>query len=140
MTYDWAAYFKKFCEVHGEPVPFRGRLLFRDGFMYSASDYSGPEWFPDAAEVEELARQYWSIRLKIVRAKAVELTAEAKNLVSDQYGRSVPLQTRSSYVDDDGKRIHIAADVDRAAVVERIKWLVEDAKECEQMLAEERVA
>jgi len=136
---DWAAYFRKFCELHGEPVAHRGRLIFRDGYAYSSSNYEGPEWPPpeDSAELAALVRAYWQSRLRMVEAEIAQLKQTVQGLFEAQAGRSAPLQHTVSYVDDDGKRRVEAADVDRAALVERMKWLVDDARECQRALREQ---
>ena len=133
---DWAAYFRKFCELHGEPVAYRGRLLFRDGYTYSASDYAGPEWAPpsDPAELAALQRAYWQLRLKMVEVELARTKAHVTAVFEAQAVRGAPLQVRVSYVDDDGKRREESADVDRQALVERMKWLTSDAIDCEREL------
>lgn len=123
VTLNWAAYFRRFCEAHGEPVKYRGRLLFRDGFMYSAHSYSGPEYWPAPEDVERLQRAYWACRAKMVRVQLKELLRDADSVVRAQYGRSVPLQQTVSFIDDDGKRVVTADNVDHLAITERIEWL-----------------
>lgn len=137
VRFDWPAYFRKFCELHGEPVRHKGRLLFKDGYQYSASDYAGPEWPPpeDASELAALVRAYWSERLRMVQVEIAKLKDVVKAVFEAQAGRSAPLQQVVSYVvDDDGKRRVEASDIDRQALIERMKWLVDDAIECEREL------
>lgn len=133
---DWAAYFRKFCELHGEPVKHNGRLIFRDGYAYSATDHAGPEYPPpsDPRELLLLRRVYWVKRRRMVQAEMDELKATVRALFEAQSGRSAPLQQTTSFVDDDGKRQVSVGDVDRQALLERMKWLVDDARECNSEL------
>jgi len=135
VRYDWRAYFRKFCEVHGEPVKWRGKLLFRDGWAYSASNHAGPEYAPPL-DPSELIREYWTLRRAMVQAKIDELAYDVETVFLEQSRRSAPLQHVTSYRDEDGKLKVESTDVDRAALVERMRWLVDEAKECDRMLKE----
>jgi hypothetical protein len=134
---DWRAYFAKFCEEHGEPVNYRGRLLFRDGYMYSATNHAGPEYSPPAGEeLLRLQRDYWSLRRKMIQEQIDDLTYVAESVFQMQAGRSVKLQQTNVYKDDEGKVKIEVGDVDRVAMLERMRWLVAEAKECDVRLQE----
>ena len=76
LEIDWRAYFYRFVQEHGEPVEvspiesdrFRiySRLLFRDGWMYGAMDYQGPEFSPpgNPDQLRKLKLEYWTIEKK----------------------------------------------------------------------------
>lgn len=132
---DWPAYFQKFCEKHGEPVPYRGRLLFPDGFMYSATDHAGPEYFPDDNELPRLKRAYWVTRLRMVRAEARALTQSIDSYLSAQSSRSVPLQQTVVYRDSEDRTRYETTEVDELAMRERLRWLIDDIRECREQLA-----
>lgn len=132
---DWRAYFAKFCEEHGEPVNYRGRLLFRDGYMYSATNHAGPEYSPPVGEaLSQLQSEYWTLRRRMIQEQIDDLTYVAESVFQMQAGRSVKLQQVTSYKDDEGRVKVEIGDVDREALVERMKWLVAEAKSADEML------
>lgn len=100
---DWQAYFYAFQEKHGEAVQVNNRLLYADGYQYSAHDYAGPEWQPpsDLEQLRKLRVTYWQRRRSIVYNTLVNLRSEAEQLRLAQLGRSVPLQRVVTYYDDD---------------------------------------
>lgn len=82
---DWRHYFREFCALHGEPILFKGRFLFRDGWRY-ANDYKGPIWGP-AEDERELALDiiiYHKLRisrLNIMRRQLRERIEETTQLL-----------------------------------------------------------
>lgn len=135
---NWYAYFKRFCEVHGEPVEFAGRLLFPDGYQYSNSDYAGPEWVPpsDPEKLSDLRRIYWQRRLQVVKERYKWLKAELEELAGVQYSRSAPLQRTAMYWDDSRQQLVFEPhDVDLELLRGDLLGLQEDMKLCEEELA-----
>lgn len=134
MSLDWKAYFIEFCRVHGEPVEHEGRLLFRDGWTYSRTDYQGPEWPPpaDHAELDGLVRRYWQLRLSTVKTALENLLAKRKELTDLKAVKSLPLQQVTT--DPEGRRAYKR--LDTAGLDTRIGWLAEDVAECETRLTE----
>ena len=136
---NWRAYFETFCQEHGDdPVVVDNRLLFRDGWMYSAHDFQGPEYRPpkDTKELERMQLQYWNARIIIVEDELKELRRMRDGLNGFQTSKSVPLQQSVTFTDDDGKRGTIVQDIDMGLFQERIMWLVEDRKECQEHITE----
>lgn len=106
---DWRAYFQDFCAFHGgDPVPWRGKLLFRDGWSYAANDHKGPEWPPpsDPAELRAAQRFWWEYRLRLIRHELRELRLTHRNVKEQQAGRTVPLRQVARIVtrDEGGQR------------------------------------
>ncbi len=111
LEIDWRAYFYRFVQEHGEPVEvspiesdrFRiySRLLFRDGWMYGAMDYQGPEFSPpgNPDQLRKLKLEYWTIREEKLRAEHSRLAKHIRTLRDWQTTRSIPLQTTSVYYD-----------------------------------------
>lgn len=143
VVLDWRAYFKRFCEQHGgNPVSHGGRLLFGDGWSYSSTDYMGPEWAPpvDAEERKILLTAYWTRRRDIVAAEHASLTKTFEGLRRDALLRSVPLQQRILFQEEnaEGKMVvrQQAVDLDFGAVQLRLEWLRGDVEQCDEKLAE----
>jgi hypothetical protein len=127
---DWPAYFEDFCEQHGKfYVEFRGRLLFEDGWQYSATDYAGPEWPPleDSKQLLVLQRQYWKLRLRQSLELAFKARVVAKGIENLQRAKSGTLQERR------GKKV---APVDVEALEGRKQWLEDDVELCKEKLTE----
>lgn len=139
---DWKATYHKFSEKHGgSPVKYRGRLLFRDGWMHSATDYSGPEWNPlekdtpnKAAYLHELKTAYWQLRLKDLQITHRQLKTALNSLVQLQSAKSATLQHVVSYTDDLGERVTKSVDLDLQALETRFDWVANDIDECLQHL------
>lgn len=137
---DWRAYFKEFCDLHGrDPVPYRGRLLFPDGWTYSSTDYAGPEWPPpdDPAELLAVQSSYWRRRRGIVRRECVTLQLAVQSLAEMQGCKSVPLQQVVQIRDSEtNKLVTSRRPLDLEALKGRLTWLEEDVAECNRHLAE----
>lgn len=99
LRLDWREYFKKFVEAHGEPVEWQGRLLFRDGWGYSSTQYQGPEYPPseDPANLRTLKTTYWELLRERLDREIRHLTGQIKMLTDWQNARSMPLQQRVSH-------------------------------------------
>jgi len=135
---DWKAYWRRFQQEHGEPVPYGdGRLLFPDGWQYSALRYGGPEWPPptDPEELLALQRTYWRTRLAVVTAELRGLERQVADLVELQRVKSVPLQQVLRYNATEGKAQVERVDLDLSALQGRIAWLRQDVTDCQAQLA-----
>lgn len=139
---DWPAYFRVFCEAHGTdgepgwPVYYRGQLLFADGWRYSSTDHSGPEWPPpdDPGQLKELLTFYWKRRLAIVESERVKVATQLINQEQAQRGRNQPLQVTWTIREemDDGRIVRRqakgAATLDNLKA--RLSWLEGDVEKC----------
>jgi len=136
---DWRAYFFAFQAEHGgDPVMYGNRLLFRDGWRYSATDYAGPEWAPpeDKRELLLLRTAYWLKRLSMVKTERELVSRELKALAEMQAVRSAKLQQVVRFADEDGCRRQSSVQVDFDPLLARFKWLEGDIADCEQQLKE----
>lgn len=133
---DWPEYFKEFCRVHGDPVPARGRLLFADGWTYSATDYAGPEYPPpeEPDKLLDLQRTYWEESLQIRKqwhAQAVRVYEGATAAVNS---RSAMVSRVAYREDETGKRRRVSDPIDLNELKEVVETLAADVKTCEQEL------
>lgn len=139
VRYDWKAYFQKFSEVHGgDPVVYGGRLLFRDAWMYSSSDYSGPEYSPpeDEKERKALVRFYWMRRRAIIRNEMTDIRNQIRQVGDEQHRRSATLQQTVRYFDTDTKKMQtLRGPADTSWAQDRLLKLTDLLKECEEALA-----
>jgi hypothetical protein len=135
---DWQAYWLEFKKLHGEPVPYQGRLLFPDAWTYANNNYAGPEYPPpkrNPAAVRELAIAYWVIRKRIDTAELKVLVIKRHGLEQAQSQRSAPLQASGIAWDEEkGKAVRVTAGVDLSAIEGRIEWLAQDAADCRENL------
>ena len=97
VEFDWEAYYYSFVEKHGEPVEFRGKLLFRDGWTY-APDYKGPEWAPpnDLKELRKVQTYYWETRIAILEELLKQVQRVSENLIQTQGNRSCQLLLKTN--------------------------------------------
>lgn len=137
IVLDWKAYFIEFCRVHGEPVEHEGRLLFRDGWTYSATDYSGPEKGPPSKpeELDLLTMHYWVKRKEGIKRELLKLTHALEVYAKQQSDHSLPLQQMTS-VREGEKVLKGYTAVDLAPMKQRVKWMRTDIEECDQRLRE----
>lgn len=136
---DWQAYFKRFCEAHGgEPLEYKGRLLFRDGWQYSNSDYAGPEFAPpiDLAACLALRVTYWRRRREAVALELYELENSYQGLQQLQAKLTAPLQCTIRYENDEGKSELRTEDINFEMMAERLSWLRSDIQDCNTHLSE----
>lgn len=114
-------------------MKYNGRLLFADGWGYSMTDVRGPE-FPPPEDPEELLRlrvAYWSIRRKQVIAEYNYLHRMISEMRIAQSSRSVPLQQRFTWVDEDGSLKSTTANLDLNELEQgRLRWLRDDILHC----------
>jgi len=136
MDLDWRAYFRSFCELHGEPLEHRGRLIFPDGWSYSATDYRGPEWPPPEGEsLGRLLRSYWELRRAEVRRQLQLSQAQLESAEAQQRVRSAPLQRKVKVRGEDGKLGWTSGTLDLEAARMRIDFLAGDLARCDEQLA-----
>lgn len=144
LRFDWRAYFERFAELHGgNPVPFKGRLVFQDGWTYSGTDHRGPEWPPPDDERARLLLQkvYWLVRRKVSGRERNALRDAVAGIKELQATKSAPLQqlvevrVRSKHTGQ--RRIRRSAeDVDIKALELRLRDLVADLDLCDEKLEE----
>lgn len=136
--FDWREYFLSFFVRHGEPVEHGGKLLFRDGWTYSLTTYEGPEWPPptDFAELDALITRYWVIRLRLLTPIAMQLAEDLRRIKELQESKSLPLQHHVTYEDDRGARKREVRPFDVTRHEERLKWVRDDIRECNERLKE----
>lgn len=135
---DWKAYFIEFDRVHGgHPVLFEGRFLWRDGWMYSTHDHAGPEWRPptEVSRLIFLKRHYWTVKKNHLTSDAKDLGLTIQSLTDMQQARELPLKQKIRYVNEDGKKITEAVDLDLPDLETRLQKIQEEIQECDQALA-----
>lgn len=132
---DWRAYFYRFCQVHGEPVLARGRLIFQDGWSYSATEYQGPEFAPPAsnAELDKVVLEYWIERRAYLEKMLLMLMHERNTLQKVQDSFSLPLQ---QVVKRDEHNRDRTVNLSLAGLDGKIGWIRADLLECEERLKE----
>lgn len=114
LSLNWLAYYKAFCSAHGgNPVEYKGRQLFADGWMYAIKDHAGPEWSPPVAQAElvYLQRAYWTIRIRALRQRTRFLRQAYDHLKRLQDQKNIPLQVTVTYKNEDGKTVRELGDV-----------------------------
>jgi len=142
LSLDWRAWFEEYVARHGDPVPWEGRLLFRDGSMHSAENYEGPHWHPpaDPGQLEELQLAYWRIRRKEVKRYLEAYKDQLEQLVQSQHrAGEVPLMTRVVRMDEAGNRRGESAAIDMPMLEARLTAL-EDMQDQADQEVELRVA
>lgn len=134
---DWKAYFLQFCAVHGEPVEVGGRLLFRDGWTYSLTDYEGPEWGPplNHTELDELVYNYWRARREKLLPLLATLTHRLQQFKDLSATRSLPVQQVVIVNTAQGKRRGYQP-LSTKPLEDKVGWVRKDIEECEVRLKE----
>lgn len=140
IRFDWKAYFNSFCDMHGLfPMEWKGRLLFPDGWTYSISSESGPEYPPPSTELAllELKRQYWILRKQIT---ASELKFRQQALVDVKHAMETHtatlFHTWTTFNSElKTKETHSEA-IDIAAMERGVFEIQKDLDECIDMLRE----
>lgn len=135
----WVAYYFRFKQEHGYPVQHKGRLLFPDGWTYSATDYAGPEWPPpkSTSVLLRLRLAYWETRLQTVREEHRVLKSKLEGFRRLQQGRSVPLQQYTAEYHKGFKRkLSEPADLDLEAFQGRFEWLGTEIRDCYERIKE----
>lgn len=137
VVLDWKGYFVEFCRVHGEPVEMGGRLVFRDGWSYSATDYEGPEWPPPPKfeELDELVFKYWVTRQGLLSRLLATLTHQLGQLEDLTKARSLPVQQQVVVDTDAGKRRGYRP-LDLSLLRSKVAWVRADLEEAESRLKE----
>ena len=132
---DWYSYFMEFQRIHGgNPVEYKGWLLYQDGYRYSPNNYAGPEVEPEPHETLHFMREYWRIRREVVAAKAREMERTLLYLEQERSVRSAPLQQRTVTELEDGTMKYETAELDIESLQVRLKWLQDDEADCTQRL------
>lgn len=146
---DWKAYWKAFSEFHGgNPVEWEGRLLFEDGWMYSATSYRGPEFPPPPTEKDGkpdpkgiadllvLKKIYWRRRKTIVQAALNQVADVIEQFEQDQRVRKVPLQVKRWEKSEDGAFGWATSELDLEPLRLRRTELETDLEHCNKRLEE----
>lgn len=135
---DWAAYWRAFQDLHGgDPVRVGGRLLFRDGWTYSAYDHAGPEWPPprEPGQLRALQKEYWSAHRWRVNAEREDLVRRADALDGEARARSVgQLFVRVAVAGDGGAPTTASLPLDTGAMRARAQHLKDLLDECDAAL------
>lgn len=134
---DFKAYFLEFCKIHGEPVEYKGRLLFSDGWMYSLTDYQGPEYHPplDNRELDIFILNYWLLRRSYLTNLLLKYEHELKLLKDVQASHSLPLQQVVKIQDEQRIRKHYKP-LTLNNLEQRVEWVRKDLIECDVRLKE----
>ena len=133
---DWAEYFRRFSDLHGgNPVELGGVLVFEDGWQYSATDPSGPE-YPPPTKLEELLKlrlAYLRERAGIVRDEVKALREARARLAELLLAKNAPLPRRVFLgKDDKGLATWEHQDLSLIAIDARLEWLDADLAETER--------
>lgn len=144
---DWREYYLSFLQEHGDPVEHGGRLLFEDGWTYSAFDPAGPEWPPpgNKTTLKGLQITYWRLRREAVSAECGMLQMRLRAADGLQSGKSLPLPLRYKMpgdaagatmppLDTDGNPI--VRNLDITAHHDRLAMLRRDVEDCDECLTE----
>jgi hypothetical protein len=148
---DWRATYRRFSELHGgNPLEWKGWLLFPDGWRWSATSYQGPEAAPEnELEAKKLTTIYYRMRLVSVRREWRDLRVvlgqleQSMRSMSDHDGVS-PLQMRivgekvgrNKWGDEITLRVPASCDLDLDRLRGRVQWLADDAALCERAINE----
>lgn len=132
---DWDAYWEHFKAIHGEHIEYEGKLLFPDGWRYSSTDPSGPEYPPE----DEKARRrwikvYWKQRLSYCVKEQKELSAQYVGLQKLAEVRSAPIFQREYSLDDNGDLVSEAVPLDLEMYRGRMEWLIQDMQRCQSVI------
>ena len=138
---DWEEYFLAFKNLHGgDPVFLGGRLLFQDGWGYSAIQVEGPEFPPpeDREQLRLLKLQYWRRRQSIVQDETARLNHILTSLRELQQVKSATLIQIKGVTGDDGieKPERVPLDLNTNTITGRLSWLKMDLARCNEIIEE----
>jgi hypothetical protein len=144
---DWPAYYAKFKEKHGlYPIKFgKGRILFEDGWTYSSTDISGPEYPPPSHphELWKLKVTYWYHRRRLVKHERDYILKQIEDLRAFQINRDCPLQYQIIRTNEEhGEKFKAWIETEdleeNLQKIEsgRLEWLVRDIDLCDEKLTE----
>lgn len=135
---DWEGYFRQFSLQHGgSPVPFKGLLLFRDGWCYSTNpDHAGPEYAPpEEANLRRVYKSaYWHSLRTLVRRELHAVGAQLTMVATMQNRYSLPLQAVVSYRNENDERVIERGDLETRPIEQEFEWLREQLLECDKMI------
>lgn len=157
LRINWSAYYVEFSRTHGgDPVLYKqdkdtgkgGYFLFRDGWMYSAASYTGPEYPPlDDEDCVYKIRQYWTIRMRVLELELREMKDDALQLARLQDSRSAAMLhdrlgvvsttvTETEEADDTGRRTskQKIVSVDLDWMIAKIQDLTSEVAQCHREL------
>lgn len=136
LRLDWKAYFDAFCEKHGDPVEWGGRVLFPDGWTYSITSYQGPEYMPpeDPKALLRLQAEYWRVRYERIREVYHTVRELIERLKKAQAFRDGRLYHRYSMVEQNeyGERVRVThtEPVNLTPYVSKLRELAADLDKC----------
>ena len=136
---DWREYYRRFEQRHGEPISWKGKLLFRDGWTHSSKDHAGPEWEPpdDPLVLHSMQTVYWQERLKLVTQEKDLLEHNQRGIEALQRGKSLPLVRRVKRWDEESQSMKVdREEVSPDMFKGRLDWLHADIAECIEHLEE----
>lgn len=135
---DWRAYYRRFCEAHGQPLMHGGLQLFPDGWRYAAASYEGPEYPPpdDDQERHGLVRAYHQARLRMVEQERQKLEKDLAYLERMRDSCALPIPVTVTSRGDDGKARRETRELSLDGLKQRLEWLKEDAIKCRQVIKE----
>jgi hypothetical protein len=138
IVLDWKAYFLEFCRVHGEPVLHAGRLIFRDGWSYSSTDFEGPESSPpaDTRELDAIVVRYWVMRKEQLDRLLAETQLLLQHYRDKVQSKSLPLRQVVLTEDDAGNKRRGHVPLNLRGLEQKEKWLITDIQECRTRLGE----
>lgn len=147
IEFDWNGYLTTFMETHGEAVTTdQNTLLFADGWALRMTT-PVVELPPPADETEQLTRKrnYWELKLSVLRQLFKDQLAAVKQLITLQENCSIPLRTIKviSDYDDKGvpKNTRVSMEVcinDELLQLQATKYKIKEAMEqMEQVVYEE---
>lgn len=133
LVLDWLDYFVEFQKKHGEPVIYGGKLLFPDGWTYSATDHSGPEWPPskDKDELQKYLKAYWITRKSVIQHLAFELNSLIEGIEEVQRCRDIALPVWTiKKSETDERQVFRKSFVDLQDLQSKVTWYNNEIKTC----------
>jgi hypothetical protein len=145
----WSDYFRQFSLVHGgNPVIYKrnpesgtgGMLLFPDGWMYSAGNMRGPEFPPPKDRDKHLAliRDYWNIKLSVLKEELRRRVEEIRDLVSTQSRLSAPLSVYRRVLEEgvtgEETVVNRLMPIDFQSLMDNVRQIREDLLDCQRNL------
>lgn len=135
---DWVGYYENFRDKHGEPVSYQGRILFPDGWTYSATDFKGPEYPPpeDKLQLWEMQKAYWIIRKAMLLVEFSDLKVKAECIVELQSVKDAPLMFLQTTIKEDGTKEKLSQEFDLTILIDRLDFLTQQITVCDREIGQ----